>query len=305
MPIPSTEALILPLLKITADGRIHETHETTEQLADELGLSKTERTQRTADETAQQINYNAAWAKTYLRKAGLIEERGYGKFQITNRGRELLATGPDKLDINALRQSPEFQKWRDTRKQDPPAEEVTGRRPKGREVAEVGLEEAHALLRQKLATEVLEKTRDGSPELFEKLVIDTLLAMGYGGSRAEAGKAIGKSGDEDIDGLIKQDRLGLDTVYVQAKRWTKRTIGRPDVQQFAGALQGKRARKGVFITTSTFSKDARDYADKIDSKVVLINGNELCGLMIDHGVGVTTDRTYEVKRIDADYFTEQ
>jgi len=156
-------------------------------------------------------------------------------------------------------------------------------------------------MREALAEELLALVGDRSPRFFERLVVDVLLAMGYGGSRAEAGQAIGRSGDEGIDGVISEDRLGLDIIYVQAKRW-EHPVGRPEVQRFAGALQGHRARKGVFITTSTFTREAREYACSIDPKIVLVDGEALVELMIDHGVGVSTVASYEVKKVDQDYF---
>ena len=169
---------------------------------------------------------------------------------------------------------------------------------------EDALQSAYQTLRNSLAADLLDQVRRSSAAFFERLVVDVLVRMGYGGSRKEAGEAIGRAGDEGIDGIIKEDRLGLDIIYIQAKRWES-TVGRPEVQRFAGALQGKRARKGVFITTSSFSREAIDYAASIDTKVILLSGAQLAELMIDHGVGVATDATYELKRLDADYFPEE
>jgi restriction system protein len=165
------------------------------------------------------------------------------------------------------------------------------------------LEEAYQTLRQELSTELLSQIKAGSPSSFEQTVIDLLLSMGYGGTLQDAGQSLGKAGDEGLDGIIKEDRLGLDVIYVQAKKW-ENSVSRPEIQKFAGALQGKRARKGVFITTSNFSQGAREYATSIESKIVLIDGRELTELMIDYGVGVSTGRVFEVKRIDYDYFEE-
>jgi restriction system protein len=160
----------------------------------------------------------------------------------------------------------------------------------------------YAKLKQALAQELLSTIRHQSPAFFEQLVVELLVKMGYGGSIRDAGQAIGRTGDEGIDGIIKEDKLGLDVIYIQAKRWD-RTIGRPEIQQFAGALQGQRARKGVFISTSSFTNDARNFAAGIDSKIVLIDGEQLAQLMIDNNVGVTVDTVYELKRIDGDYFS--
>lgn len=166
------------------------------------------------------------------------------------------------------------------------------------------LEYGYQKIRSDLASELLVKIQESSPSFFEKLVIELLLKIGYGGSRKEAGKTVGRSGDGGIDGIIKEDKLGLDIIYIQAKRW-EATVGRPEIQKFAGALQGQRAKKGIFITTANFSKDAREYASMIDNKIVLIDGEELTNLMIDYGVGVSRLAIYEIKRIDTDYFTEE
>lgn len=172
------------------------------------------------------------------------------------------------------------------------------------ETPEETLEAAYQRLREKLAAEILSTVKSCSPEFFECLLVDLLVRMGYGGSRREAGEAIGRSGDEGIDGIIKEDRLGLDIIYLQAKRW-EAVVGRPEVQKFAGALQGQRARKGILITTSSFSREAIDYAGNIDTKIILVNGARLAELMIDHGVGVVSEATYELKRVDSDYFSEE
>jgi restriction system protein len=183
---------------------------------------------------------------------------------------------------------------------------VTNEPPSGPEAGtpQEEIEGAYQKLRNELASELVQQVLSCSPAFFEKLVIDLLLTMGYGGTRRDAGEAIGRSGDGGIDGIIKEDRLGLDAIYIQAKRW-QGTVGRPEIQKFVGALQGQRARKGIFITTSSFTADATQYAAMIETKVVLIDGNMLASLMIDHGVGVTTAVTYEIKRVDSDYFLEE
>ena len=168
---------------------------------------------------------------------------------------------------------------------------------------EESIEKNHQKIQEGLTVELLQKIKDNTPVFFEKLVVDLLVKMGYGGSREDAGEAVGGSGDGGIDGIINEDRLGLDVVYIQAKRW-EGNVSRPEIQRFAGALQGQRARKGVFITTSNFTRDAKEYVDTIDSKIVLIDGNQLAQFMIDHNVGVSIERTYEIKRVDSDYFAE-
>lgn len=243
------------------------------------------------------------WVCTYLKKAGLIESPRRGVFRITERGQSVLASGPESIDVKYLEQFPEFVEFREIR------HERSGEKP-----AELGttldatpeeaLDAAYHGLRVDLELEVLEQVKAASPAFFERLVVELLVRMGYGGSLRDAGEAIGRSGDGGIDGIIKEDRLGLDVIYIQAKSW-EATVGRPEIQKFAGALQGHRARKGVFLTTATFSREAIDFASRIDSKIVLIDGPTLVTYMIDHDVGVSPSQTYEVKKIDSDYFTEE
>ena len=240
-----------------------------------------------------------------MKKAGLLEDPKRGEFRITERGKRVLAEGHRRIDAKFLAQFEEFRAFKTARRASRPdaeAELSNGDFPA--ETPEEALQTAYQTLRESLAADLLDQVKRSPPAFFERLVVDVLVSMGYGGSRDEAGEAIGKAGDEEIDGIIKEDRLGLDIIYVQAKRW-ENTVGRPEIQRFAGALQGKRARKGVFITTSSFSREAVDYVANIDTKVILLAGTQLADLMIDHGVGVTTDATYELKRIDADYFPEE
>jgi restriction system protein len=220
-------------------------------------------------------------------------------FRITRSGLEVLREKPTKIDIRFLTRFPEYATSRSAARHSNKHEEQedeTGQTPK-----EI-LESSYQTLRHELAQELLERVRTCSPRFFETLVVDLVVAMGYGGSRQDA-EAVGRSGDGGIDGTIKEDRLGLDVVYIQAKKW-KGTVGRPDVQAFAGSLDGQRARKGVMITTSQFSQEAKDYVGKIEKKIVLIGGEELAQLMIDHSIGVAEEATYTVKKIDLDYFED-
>lgn len=237
-----------------------------------------------------------------MKKAGLIESTRRAFFKITPLGLEALSRDPKAINVKFLDQYPGFTEFRKTKKKGHdgagvPAEEKT---------ALETLEDSYQQIRQDLAGELLAQIKSCSPEFFERLVVDLLIKMGYGGSREDAGKAVGKSGDGGIDGVINEDRLGLDTVYIQAKRWKEEaTVGRPEIQKFVGALHGRKARKGVFITTSSFSKDARDYTSDIENKVVLIDGEQLAELMIDFDVGISKTASYEVKRMDIDYFTDE
>jgi len=258
--------------------------------------------------TAKQTRFSnrVAWAKSYLQQASLLTSSRRGHFQITDRGHQVLAEKPPKVDISFLERFAEFREFRYGGKGEGPAPQLP---KKGvveveKETPEEALEQAYQSIRKDLASELLAKVKVSSPTFFETLVVELLLKMGYGRSRADAGKAIGASGDEGVDGIISEDRLGLDTIYIQAKRWDG-TVGRPEIQKFVGALHGKRARKGVFITTGTFSSDARDYVAHIDPRVVLIDGRELADYLIDLDLGVSQKAIYPVKRLDSDFFVDE
>jgi restriction system protein len=244
-----------------------------------------------------------AWAKSYLQEAGLLTSPKRGYFQIAPRGEKVLVSPPGKIDIKFLEQYPEFIEFRTPKTASTTRAALSTTEPTDSDTPEEALEVAHQKINATLATDVLSRVKASSAEFFERLVVELLLRMGYGGSRADAGQAVGKSGDEGIDGVISEDRLGLDVVYLQAKKWDG-TVGRPEIQKFVGALHGKRAKKGVFISTGSFSSEAAAYVEHIDPKVVLIDGKRLAQLMIDFEVGVTASRTYQVKRVDSDYFED-
>jgi restriction system protein len=241
-----------------------------------------------------------------MKKAGLLEPTRRGYYQITPRGMDLLKKNPQIINVKLLKKYPEFlqfQKLKGTRSGEKTNSSKASLDIETNTPSEA-LENAYQNLRDELVDELLAKLKKSSPSFFERIVIDLLLKMGYGGTRTDAGKAIGKSGDGGIDGIIKEDKLGLDVIYIQAKRWDANCVGSPDVMQFAGALQAQKANKGIFITTSRFTNEALNYVSQIGSKIVLIDGNQLSNLMIDHDVGVSTVSLYPVKRIDADYFDE-
>ncbi len=243
-----------------------------------------------------------AWAKVYLDRAGLLKSTKTGFFEISDRGRTALQDAPERITIKYLSRFPDFAAFRSPKK---PKETLTLTAVDDeKETPEEMLEAAHSRLRIDLATDLLSRVKACSPQFFERLVVELMLAMGYGGSRKEAGEAIGRAGDEGIDGLINEDCLGLGVIYLQAKKWDN-TVGRPEIQKFVGALQGKRAKKGVFITTGSFSAEATEYVTNIDPKVILVDGSQLADFMIDFGVGVNLATSYEVKRIDSDYFDEE
>lgn len=302
MAIPDYQSIMLPFLKLAGDKAEHSLREANDILAQSFQLTEDEK-KELLPSGQQEVFFNRlGWARTYLKKSGLVDSTRRGYFKITDRGVAVLNKKPEKIDVQFLEQFQEFKDFRALRHkkedEDIETEEIAKSTP------EEALETAYQRLRDDLAADLLQQIKTSSSSLFEKLVVELLVKMGYGGSRHDAGKAIGKSGDEGIDGIIKEDRLGLDIIYIQAKRWDA-TVGRPEVQKFAGALQGQRARKGIMITTSSFSQDAHDYVSRIDSKIVLIDGKRLAQFMIDNNLGVSPLATYDIKRIDSDYFTEE
>jgi len=307
MSVPDYQSLMLPLLRFVAEKKGEtSTGEAVEALAKELGLTEQDLKEMLPSGIQPTFVNRVGWAATYMKKAGLLEPTRRGYYRITTRGDELLKKKPKVVNVKLLKQYPEFlefQQLKGTRsgtKVSPPGgtPDISAATPSE------ALETAYENLRDELADELLSKLKKSSPSFFERVVVELLVKMGYGGSRNDAGKAIGKSGDGGIDGIIKEDKLGLDVVYIQAKKWDNNPVGRPDVMQFAGALQAQKASKGIFITTSRFTDDARRYVSQIGSKIVLIDGEQLTNLMIEHDVGVSTVSLYPVKKIDTDYFDE-
>lgn len=302
MTVPDYEAMMLPLLRLAGQQEELAMREAAQKLAAEFHLTDEEKDQLLPSGQETVLNNRVGWARTYMKKAGLLESPRRGFIKITPRGREILQKPPERIGDKFLRQFPEFVAFqtvkRDIGEAPPEARDAQKQTP------EESLEFGHQKLQKNLEAEVLSKVKSATPEFFERLVVDLLVKMGYGGSRQDAGKAVGRSGDEGIDGIINEDRLGLDVIYIQAKRWTN-AVDRAEIQKFAGALQGKRAKKGIFITTSSFGKSARDYAGQIESKIVLIDGEELSRLMVEHDVGVSKVRTLDVKKLDQDYFVEE
>jgi len=301
MAIPDFQSIMRPLLELVSDGKEHSLAEAREELAKVFELGDDEQKALLPSGRQPTFTNRVAWAKVYLSQAGALETTRRGHFQITARGRDLLRNIASRITIKELERFPEFVEFRtpkDHPEEAPHAIEDEGQTP------EEQLETAYLKFRNNIASELLARVKSSSAQFFERLVVELLLKMGYGGSRKEAGEAIGRAGDEGIDGIINEDRLGLDVIYIQAKKW-EGSVGRPEVQKFVGALHGKRARKGVFITTSTFSAEAADYVARIEPRVVLIDGHFLAKLMIDFDIGVTPVSIYQTKRIDSDYFLEE
>ena len=307
MAIPDYQSVMLPLLRFAGEKNDEtSTGEAVEVLAKEFGLTDEDLKEMLPSGIQSTFVNRVGWASTYMKKAGLLEATRRGYYRITPRGQELLKKQPKAVNVKLLKQYSEFlefQQLKGTRSGDRESSsrttlDVTTATPSE------ALEAAYENLRDELADELLARVKKSSPSFFERVVVELLVKMGYGGSRADAGKAIGKTGDGGIDGIIKEDKLGLDIVYIQAKRWENNPVGRPDVMQFAGALQAQKANKGIFITTSRFTDDARSYVSQIGSKIVLIDGEQLTSFMIEHDVGVSTVSMYPVKKIDTDYFDE-
>ena len=298
MAVPDFQSIMLPLLKLAGDGQVHNFFDVVEELAKEFDLSEDELSTLIPSGKPRFAN-RVGWAKTYLKKSGLITYPQRGHLQITQRGLEVLEERPPKIDMELLKRFPEYIEFRQGNQKeedssDDKDEELT---------PEEALENAYQKIRNDLADELLDTILKSPPVFFEKLVVELLVAMGYGGTQRETARAVGKSGDEGIDGIIDEDKLGLETIYIQAKRWQPTSkVRSPLVRDFVGALTGKNARKGVFITTSDFTDDARNFIAGLSIKVVLINGERLANLMIDYGIGVTTQINYEIKNLDTDYF---
>lgn len=305
--IPDFQTIMLPLLKILQDGKEHSLRDIISKISDQFNLTEEERVQLLPSANQAIINNRVGWARTYLKKANLLETPKRAVLKITKDGINVLAKNLPRVDVKFLQTFPKFQEWIHsyaTKTNDVEAIEgenkieiQTGKTP------EELLDYSYTQLKEELASEIIDKVKSCSPAFFELLVIDLLTKMGYGGSRKEAGEVLGKSGDGGIDGIIKEDKLGLDTIYIQAKRWDN-TVTIHQVRDFAGSLLSKKAKKGIFITTSSYPASAREFVSSIEPKIVLIDGNELANLMIEYKVGISVKKVYEVQRLDSDYFEE-
>ena len=304
MAIPTYEELMLPLLKLLSDKNTYKNKQCNEILSKQFNLTEEEK-RETLPSKKSPIFYNRVnWAKTYMKKAGLVEAPKRGEVRITTLGEQLLKENPKQIKSKDLERYDSFIEFTNkSNKNNSTVNRVI--EIEENKTPEESLEDAFLKLKISLAGELLEKIYNYSFDFFERLVIDLLIKMGYGGSREEAGQATKKTGDGGIDGIINEDRLGLDSIYIQAKRWKDTVVGRPEIQKFSGALDTPGATKGIFITTSTFTKEAKEYAKNINNKkIVLIDGSQLAKFMIDFNVGVSLETVYEIKKIDSDYFIE-
>lgn len=302
--IPDYQTLMLPVLKSVADGKEHKFREIAASIAKDFGLTEEELGCLLPSGNQSIFDNRVGWAKTYRKKACLIEYKGKGVLKITERGKQVLKDSPQKIDNKFLKQYDEFNEFQN--KVNPKEEKQETETDYKNQTPEELIETAFHDFQKSLAEELLDKIRNVSPSFFEKLVVALLVKMGYGGSIKDAGQAIGRTGDEGIDGIIKEDKLGLDVIYIQAKRWKENNvIGRPEIQKFVGALAGQGAKKGVFITASSFTKEALDYKPMNGTKVILIDGMKLANLMIEYNLGVAQLYCYELKKLDNDYFDEE
>lgn len=305
MAVPDYETLMLPLLKRLSDGKVRVLKDVMAELADEFKLSADERAQLLPSGGTLTFASRVGWAKTYMKKAGLLTQPKRGMVEISPLGMEVLKRVPSRIDGRYLEQFPLFLEFKNASNSRSVSSAVIGSPENADDLTpDEVIELAYRKSMAALGDDVLERVKGCSPVYFERLVVQLLIKMGYGGSREEAGRAVGKSGDGGIDGIINEDRLGLDAIYVQAKRW-EGVVGRPEIMKFAGALAGQRATKGVFITTSGYTQEAKDYAANSQYKVVLIDGGRLADLMIEHDLGVSVAATYQLKRIDSDFFADE
>ena len=304
MAVPNFQAIMLPLLGFAADGKENSLRESIESMAEQFKLNVEERKKLLPSGRQYTFDNRVGWALTHLKKAGLVEYTRRGYFRITKRGKKVFQENPQEINIKFLEQFPEFMDFKNgTRSESQSKSSNKEENLTENRTPEEVIEEAIQKLNQELVIEILQTVKRSSPAFFEKLVVDLLVEMGYGGTRKDAGQTVGQSHDGGVDGIINEDRLGLDVIYIQAKRW-ENSVGRPEVQKFAGSLQGFRARKGILITTTTFTKEARDFVSRIDNRIILIDGETLAMLMIENNVGVTSLTSYEIKKIDSDFFTD-
>jgi len=305
MSVPDYQAIFLPLMQLASDGKEHSFRESIEYAAKFLKISEDDRKTLLPSGTQSTFDNRVGWAKTHLLKAKLLESPRRSIFQITARGKEVISRKSSQINAKFLKQFPEYLEFCGTNT----TTENSNLPSQINLIEQIPPDEALAEVYQKiklsLAQDLLTLVKDCPPDFFERLVVKLLVKMGYGGSIQDAGKAIGRSGDEGIDGIIKEDKLGLDAIYIQAKKW-EGTVGRPEIQKFVGALAGQGAKKGVFITTSNFSREAHEYAKNMrDTKVVLLDGEQLTQFMIDYNLGVSVVSQYEVKKIDSDFFADE
>jgi restriction system protein len=301
--IPSYEEIMLPLLKFLSDKREHSLQEADDVLSNQFNLSDAEKRELLPSGQQPLFRNRLGWARSYMKKAGLIDSPKRAHFKITDRGLALLNENPSEITSGFLMRYPEFVEFKSFRRPKTDSPQIEFQEIDNNKTPEESLDYAYQKLRSELAKELLDVVKSCTPAFFEKLVVDLLIKMGYGGSRKDAGQALGKSGDGGIDGIIKEDKLGLDTIYIQAKKW-ENSVPVKEIRDFTGALASKKAKKGIFITTSTFPSSVYEFVTQVEYKIVLIDGEQLANFMFENNVGLSTVNEYHVKKIDTDYFEE-
>lgn len=301
--IPDFQTLMLPILKYLGDGEEYSSKDILNRVIIDFKLSDEEVAQLLPSGSTRVVVNRIGWALSHLKQSDLIESTKRSYYKLTETGKTLLKKDLDRIDLKFLRTLPSYLKWRATFSNTNNESVISETNEQDSRTPEELIESSYNKIKEDLIIEILDKIKKNTPQFFEFLVIDLLIKMGYGGSREEAGSVIGKSNDGGIDGIIKEDRLGLDSIYIQAKRW-ENTVPISQIRDFAGSLLSKKSKKGIFITTSNFPKNAYEYVNSIEHKIILIDGKELAELMIEHNVGLNIKNTFEIKRIDLDYFEE-
>lgn len=305
MAIPDYQSCMRPLLKKVEDGKVYKFKDLVEALAQDFHLTDEEKNELIPSGVQSVINSRVGWARTYLTKALCLESPQKGMVKITERGKKFLSSASEKITTKDLQQFEEFIDFVNSSKKTN-KKEVSESIAQQNMTPEEAIDYGTQMLNQDLASDLLTKILTKDDKFFENLVVQLLEKMGYGGDFEDSSDVVGKTGDGGIDGIIKEDKLGFDTIYVQAKRYTDASVGRPDLQKFSGALAGKNATKGVFITTSKFADTAKEYVKTLyNQKIILIDGKKLCELMIEYNLGVATNKTIEIKKIDTDFFEEE
>lgn len=294
---------MFPILKLLSDGNIHYKKDIFAEMAIIFNLTQQQMEETLPSQAEPTYINRIGWAITYLKKAGLLESPSRAHFSITKEGMKIIKDNVTNLNSKYLRKYPSFLEFQNLSNGKNEHNNVTEDNEKENETPVEKMISYYEIIKKNICDELLNKIIEQSPSFFEQLVVDLIVAMGYGGSVSDAGKATKRTNDEGIDGLVKEDKLGLDTIYIQAKKWKKDSlVGRPDIQKFVGALAGQGARKGIFITTSSFTKDAIEYKPRNETSIILIDGKKLVELMYEHNVGVTSEKRFEIKRVDSDYF---
>jgi len=302
MSIPDFQTIMLPFLKFAGDGQEHAKHEVVDKLAADFKLSESELKELLPSGKQELFDNRVGWTRTYLKKAGLIDTTRRGFFRITERGKEVLKQNPGKIDVKFLNRYPEFKEFHTYKNN---KSEIINLKEDEEKTPQERLYNAYEQINEELGRDILQQLKTVSAKSFEHIVVDLLVKMGYGGSDKDAAQAIGRSGDEGVDGVINQDTLGIDRIYIQAKRWNETTVGHSEIRNFIGALDFKHAERGIFITTSNFTKDIIEKVDRSSKRIILIDGNELAKLMITHKVGVSVEDKFELKKMDMDYFIDE